>query len=141
ITATEALDRLRLQAPERETIYYLFVLDDEHRLMGVLSLRDLILAPRHAQIRDIMEKQIVSVRPGDDREQVAKELARYDLLAIPVVDEQNRMVGIVTHDDVIDVVVQEATEDAHRMGAVGPLAENYLEASFVTVWRKRSVWL
>ncbi len=141
ITATEALDRLRLQAPERETIYYVFVLDDEHRLVGVLSLRDLILAPRHSQIRDIMEKQIVTVRATEDREQVAQQLARYDLLAIPVVDDQNRMVGIVTHDDVIDVVVQEATEDAHRMGAVGPLAENYLEASFVTIWRKRAVWL
>lgn len=141
ITATEALDRLRLQAPERETIYYVFVLDEEHRLLGVLSLRDLILAPRHALIKDIMESQLVTVRAGDDREQVAKELARYDLLAIPVVDDQNRMVGIVTHDDVIDVVVQEATEDVHRMGAVGPIAEDYLEASFVTVWRKRAVWL
>jgi magnesium transporter len=72
---------------------------------------------------------------------VAKQMAQYDLLAIPVVDEQNRMVGIITHDDVIDVVVQEATEDAHRMGAVGPLAENYLQANFLTVWRKRAFWL
>ncbi len=141
LTAAEALDRLRLQAPERETIYYVFVLDEEHRLNGVLSLRDLILAPRHALIQDIMESRLVTVRATDDRELVAKELARYDLLAIPVMDEQNRMVGIVTHDDVMDVVVQEATEDAHRMGAVGPLAENYLDASFVTIWRKRAVWL
>ena len=141
ITATEALDRLRLQAPERETIYYVFVLDDERRLIGVLSLRDLILAPRHALIKDIMEKEIVTVRADVDREQVARELARYDLLAIPVVDDQNRMVGIVTHDDVMDVVVQEATEDAHRMGAVGPIAESYLEARFVHVWRNRAFWL
>src|SRR5205085_2998248 len=70
-----------------------------------------------------------------------KEIARYDLIAIPVVDDQNRMVGIVTHDDVIDVVVQEATEDVHRMGAVAPMAENYLEAQFLTVWRKRAFWL
>jgi magnesium transporter len=68
-------------------------------------------------------------------------MAQYDLLAIPVVDDHNRMVGIVTHDDVIDVVVEEATEDAHRMGAVGPIAENYLEADFVTIWRKRAFWL
>lgn len=141
ITATEAMERLRLQAPDRETIYYVFILDEGHRLVGVITLRDLILAPRHALIKDIMESQVVSVRAGDDREQVAKELARYDLLAIPVVDDQNRLVGIVTHDDVIDVVVQEATEDAHRMGGVGPLAENYLDASFVTIWRKRAVWL
>lgn len=141
LTTTEALDRLRLQAPTTETIYYIFVLDEEHRLLGVISLRDLILAPRHAQIRDLMETNLVSVKVTDDREQVAKEMARYDLLAVPVVDEQNRMVGIITHDDVIDVVVQEATEDAHRMGAVGPLAENYLHANFITVWRKRAFWL
>lgn len=141
VTAAEALDRLRLQAPDRETIYYLFVLDEQHRLLGVLSLRNLILAPRHALVKDIMESELVTVRPTDDREHVAKELARYDLLAIPVVDDQNRMVGIVTHDDVIDVVVQEATEDVHRMGGVGPMEGDYLEMSFVTVWRKRVFWL
>src|SRR5205814_2538565 len=69
------------------------------------------------------------------------EMARYDLIAIPVVDDGNRLVGIITHDDVIDVVVQEATEDVHRMGGVGPFTENYLEANFVTIWRKRAVWL
>jgi magnesium transporter len=141
LTASEALDRLRVQAPESETIYYIFVLDDQHGLRGVLSLRDLILAPRHALIRDLMETNPVSVHATDDREPVAKIMAQYDLLAIPVVDEQNRMVGIVTHDDVIDVVVEEATEDVHRMGAVGPMAENYLEANFVTIWRKRAFWL
>lgn len=141
LTASEALDRMRLQAPETETIYYIFVLDDQHRLIGVLSLRDLILAPRHALIRDLMEAQVVSVRASEDREKVAKTMAQFDLIAIPVVDDQNRMVGIITHDDVIDVVVQEATEDVHRMGAVAPLAENYLTANFVTVWRKRAFWL
>jgi magnesium transporter len=141
ITATEALDRLRLQAPDKETIYYVFVLDDQHRLIGVVTLRDLILAPRHVLIKDLMEAQVVSVRTTDDPEKVAQELAHYDLLAIPVVDEQNRLVGIVTHDDVIDVVVQEATEDVHMLGGVGPLDESYLEASFVQVWRSRALWL
>lgn len=141
ITAGEALERLRLQAPERETIYYLFVLDDQRRLLGVLSLRDLILAPRHVLVRDIMDSQVVSVKATDDPEHVAKEIARYDLLAIPVVDENGRMVGIVTHDDVIDIVVQEATEDVYRAGGVEPMAENYLEANFFTIWRKRIIWL
>jgi magnesium transporter len=141
ITVAEALDRLRLQAPDRETIYYIFVLDDQRKLLGVMSLRELILAPRQILVRDIMDKDPVAVKVTDDREQVAQELARYDLLAIPVVDADGRLIGIVTHDDVIDVVVQEATEDVHRMGAVGPMTENYLEASFVTVWRKRAVWL
>ena len=81
------------------------------------------------------------MRATDDREKVAKRWPSYDLLAMPVVDDQGRLVGIVTHDDVIDVVVQEATEDVHRMGAVGPMAENYLKADFVTVWRKRAFWL
>ena len=141
LTVTEALERLRLQAPEQETIYYVFVLDENHKLQGVVTLRDLIMAPRHALIKDIMESRVVSVHPGDDRELLAKEMARYDVLAIPVVDDQNRMVGIVTHDDVMDVVVQEATEDVHRMGGVGPLAENYLQAGFLTIWQKRAFWL
>jgi magnesium transporter len=141
LTATEALDRLRLQAPHSETIYYIFILDEQRRLLGVLSLRDLILAPRHALIRDLMEEEVVSVRDTDDREKVAKTMATFDLIAIPVVDDSGRMVGIITHDDVIDVVVQEATEDAHRMGAVSPMPENYLEAPFVTVWRRRAFWL
>jgi magnesium transporter len=141
ITVTEALDRLRLQAPDRETIYYVYVLDEQRRLLGVASLRDLILAPRQALIRDVMEKDTLTVKADDDVEKVAQEIARFDLLAIPVVDDQDRLVGIVTHDDVIDVVVKEATEDAQRMGGVVPLSENYLEAGFVTVWRKRSIWL
>jgi magnesium transporter len=141
ITAGEALDRLRLQAPDRETIYYVFVLDDQRKLQGVVSLRELILKPKHAVIRDIMDREAVTVRVTDDREKVARELARYDLLAIPVLDAEGRLVGIVTYDDAIDVVVQEATEDVHRMGAVGPIEENYLHASFLKVWRNRALWL
>lgn len=141
IMAGEALDRLRLLAPKSETIYYIYILDDERKLLGVVSLRDLIVAARQTPIRELMEKDVVFVRVADDREQVAKEMARFDLIAMPVVDEHGRMVGIVTHDDVIDVVVQEATEDIQRMGAVGPITEDYLEASFLTIWRKRAVWL
>jgi magnesium transporter len=141
VTASEALDRLRLQAPDRETIYYVYILDEERKLLGVLSLRDLILVARHMLIRNIMETEVVSVKVTEDREQVAQLMARYDLLACPVVDEKGRLVGIVTHDDVVDVVVQEATEDVHMLGAVGPITEKYLEADFLTVWRKRAGWL
>lgn len=141
ITASEALDRLRLQAPNSETIYYIYVLDEQRKLLGVISLRDLILAQRQAVIRNLMERELVYVRVGDDREHVANEIARYDLLAMPVVDDGGRLVGIITHDDVIDIVVQEATEDVQRLGAVGSMAMNYLEANYVTVWRKRVVWL
>jgi magnesium transporter len=141
ITIDVALERLRLQAPDRETIYYVYIVDDQRHLLGVLSLRDLILAPRTVTVGDIMEKNVVTVRVTDDREKVAQDITHYDLLAVPVVDETDRLVGIITYDDVIDVVVSEATEDVHRMGAVGPLAENYLEARFTTVWRKRVMWL
>ncbi len=141
ITVVEALDRLRLQAPDKETIYYVYIVDAQRKLLGVVSLRELIMAPRQSLVSDIMERQAVTVKVTDDREQVAQDMARYDLLAVPVVDQDGRLVGIITHDDVIDVVVSEATEDAHRMGAVGPMAENYLEASFVRLWRNRAFWL
>ena len=88
-----------------------------------------------------MERDTISVRVTEDQEEVAKKMARYDFLAMPVVDEENHLVGIVTHDDVIDVVVEEATEDAYRMGAVDPMEQNYLDAPLITVWRKRLVWL
>ena len=141
ITSADALDRLRLQAPNSETIYYVYVLDSARKLLGVISLRDLILAGRQTLVRDLMDSDPVSVRVSDDPEHVAQELAHYDLIAIPVLDDNNRLVGIVTHDDVIDVVVQEATEDVHRMGAVGPIEESYLEANFFQVWRNRVFWL
>ncbi len=141
ITVETALDRLRLQAPDRETIYYVYVVDEQRRLLGVVSLRELILASRRAVLADLMDTNPVTVRVTDDREKVAQEITRYDLLAIPVIDAEDRLVGIVTYDDVIDVVVSEATEDVHRMGAVGPLTENYLEARFAVIWRKRAVWL
>jgi magnesium transporter len=141
ITVEQALDRLRLQAPNSETIYYIYVVDDQRRLLGVVTLRELILAPRQAIVNDLMDTQPFTVSVGDDPEKVAQDLTHYDLLAIPVLDADKRLVGIITYDDVIDVVVSEATEDVHRMGAVNPLEENYLEASFFLIWRKRASWL
>ena len=140
-TVEQALDRLRLQAPNSETIYYIYVVDDQRRLLGVVTLRELILAPRQAIVNDLMDTQPLTVSVSDDREKVAQDLTHYDLLAIPVLDADKRLVGIITYDDVIDVVVSEATEDVHRMGAVNPLEENYLEASFFLIWRKRALWL
>lgn len=142
LSAADAIDRLRQQAPDRETIYYVYVLDEpSRRLLGIISLRDLILAPRTMLVRELMETDVFTVRAADDRETAAQMLARYDLLALPVIDEERRLVGIVTHDDAIDVMVEEATEDLQRQAGVGPIAENYLEAGFLTVWRKRAFWL
>jgi magnesium transporter len=141
MTVSQALEKLRAEAPDSEMIYYIYVVDDDRHLLGFVSLRDLILAKPQTQVGNLMERDVISVRVDEDREEVAKRMAKYDFLAMPVVDDQNHLVGIVTHDDVIDVVVEEATEDAHRMGAVAPLDQNYLDTPFVTVWRKRLVWL
>ena len=141
ITVGEALSRLRKQAPDSETIYYVYVLDGQRHLLGLVSLRQLILARPTAIVGELMERELIQVHVEADQEEVAQILARYDFLAVPVVDSENRLVGIVTHDDVIDVVVDEATEDVHRLGGVEPLAESYLASPFFTLWRKRVFWL
>lgn len=140
-TVADAIASLRQQAPSRETIYYIYVLDEGRHLQGLVSLRDLILAKPTTIIQEIMERDVISVRVDQDREEAVQDLAKYDFLAIPVVDDQNRLVGIITHDDVYDVMVQEATEDALHMGGISAIEENYLDAPFTTVWRKRASWL
>ena len=141
ITAGEAVTRLRTQAPDSESIYYIYVLDAERHLVGFVSLRDLILAKPTALVSDLMQRDPISVRVEEPREQVVEKLARFDFIAIPVVDDKNRLVGIVTHDDVLDAVRQDATDDAQRIAAVTPLGESYLEAALVTMTWKRGVWL
>lgn len=141
ITIREALNQLRLQAPSRETIYYVYILDEGRRLQGIISLQELILANPDALLQDKINRDVIAVRVDDDREIVAQELAKYDFLAIPVVDNQNRLVGIVTYDDVIDIVQEEATEDAYRAAGVEPFEDNYLETSLRTVLWKRGSWL
>jgi magnesium transporter len=151
LTAAEAIDQLRQQAPDRETIYYVYVLDEPsrrpdgslapRRLLGVVSLRDMILAPRHALIRELMESEVVSLRYDEDREAVARVFARYDFIAVPVVDDRFGLLGIVTHDDVLDVVQAEATEDLQRQAGVGRIEGNYLDARFGQVWLSRAQWL
>ena len=141
VTVGDAIALLRQQAPSRETIYYIYVLDEAHHLLGFVSLRDLILAKPTARVADIMQRDVISVRVDQDQEEAARELAKYDFLALPVVDDQHRLVGIITHDDVIDVMIEEATEDAQQMGGIVPMVEDYLEAPFLTVWRKRAAWL
>jgi len=141
ITVADAITEVRRQAPTRETIYYLYVLDADRKLIGFISLEDLILAKPTALVGDIMEREIISVPFDANQDEAARELAKYDFLAIPVVDHDGHLVGIVTHDDVMDVVVEEATDEAQQMAAVVPLGEDYLALPIVTVWRKRSVWL
>src|SRR3990172_5300570 len=141
ITVANAIEELRKQAYDKETIYYVYVLDPERRLLGFVSLRHLILAKPSAPISDIMQTEVISVRVDVDREEVVKLLQRYDFLAIPVIDDQHRLVGIITHHDAIYVVVEEAPEDALHQAGVSAIDENYIDAPFATIWRKRSVWL
>jgi magnesium transporter len=150
LSAEEAIEQLRQQAPERETIYYNYVLDEPvskpggrsaRKLLGIVSLRDLILAKKDARIRDLMRDEVLSVRADDPVQKAAQVLAKYDFVAMPVLDSEGNMLGIITHDDVIDVIQEEATEDLQRQAGVGRIDGNYLEASFLQVWLGRVKWL
>ncbi len=141
ITAGEAIARLRSQAPDSESIYYIYVLDAERQLVGFVSLRDLILAKPTALVADLMQRDVISVRVEEPRDRVVEKLARFDFLAIPVVDDRSRLVGIITHDDVLDAVRQEATDEAQRIAAIAPLRESYLEVGLAAMTWKRGVWL
>lgn len=141
MTVTQALDRIRSLASETETIYSLYVTDAARRLTGILSLRDLVTAYPNQTINDIATRDIVSVATDTDQEEVARIIQRYDFLAVPVVDAENRLVGIVTVDDVIDILEQETTEDIYALGGVQSGGDNYFQTNLLTVARKRVVWL
>jgi magnesium transporter len=143
LTVREAIDAIGPQVADLETVYYLYVVDDEEHLRGLVSARKLIqaLASPQTRISDLMDRAVVSVDVGDDQEEVAKKVARYDFLAIPVVDHEHHMLGIITHDDVIDVFREEAVEDALRLGGVQPLDGGYLQTRVLTLAWKRGVWL
>lgn len=143
LTVREALDEIGQQAKRLETIYYLYVVDAEDHLRGLVTARALVraLSQPETKLADLMERAVVSVDVMDSREQVAEQVARYDLLAIPVVDHEHHMLGIVTHDDVIDVLREEAARDVQQIGGVTPLAKSYLETGLWTITWKRGLWL
>lgn len=141
MTVAQALDRIRRLAIDRETIYDSYVMDDERRLLGTVSLRSLVLAPPNAKVGDIMVPNPKAVTTSTDQEEVARVLRDYDLLAVPVVDSEGRLVGIVTHDDVVDIMEREATEDIYRLGAVPSTEREYFTTSIVHVARRRVIWL
>ena len=138
----EAISYLRREVAERvETIYYAYVLDAEQRLLGVVSFRELVTAPPDKTVRDVMRTDIVAVREETDQEEVGRLLAEHDLMAIPVVDLEGRMKGIVTVDDIVDVVREEATEDIQKIGGTQALEEPYLQVGLGRMIRKRGGWL
>lgn len=142
-TIREALNQVARQSEDYETIYYLYIVDEEDHLRGLVSARQLLTGMKQPETKlyEIMETDLITVDALEDQEDVANKVARMDLLAIPVVDDQHKLLGIITHDDVIDVVREEATEDAHRFGAVDPLDASYLRTSVFTLTWKRGIWL
>lgn len=140
-TVAYALEQLRHLAHDRETIYYLYVTDDERYLKGVLSLRELVVAQPEQQIHEIMIRDVISVHTDTDQEEVAQLIQRYDLLVVPVVDTEERLVGIITIDDILDVVQQETTEDIYALGGLQSGDDDYFQSNLFTIARKRVVWL
>jgi len=141
MTVEEALAKIRKVAKDRETIYNAYVVHETKRLLGIVSLKDLILFAPSARISEVMFTDVIFARVDEDQEVVANRLSEYDLIALPVVDEHNRMVGIITFDDVMDVRKEEATEDFHKMGSVGLMGVSLKDASIPFLILKRVPWL
>ena len=141
LTVAQTLERIRNQANASEVVYYLYVTDNSRRLTGIVSLRDLVVAAPDTTLAEIMTRDVVFVHTDTDQEEVARTIQRYDILALPVVDSEERLVGVVTVDDVIDIIEQEATEDIYALGGVQSDGDNYFQTNLVTVARRRVVWL
>ncbi|MCI7712894.1 MAG: magnesium transporter [Clostridiales bacterium] len=141
MTVEAALKRIRRTGPDKETINVCYVIDDGRHLIGLLSIRTLLLADDDDIIGDIMERNFISVQTLDDQESTARALSKYDFLALPVVDTENRLVGIVTVDDAMDVLQEEVTEDIEKMAAILPSDKPYLKTGPLETWKARTPWL
>ena len=141
MTVEDAFKRIRRIGGELGTINILYVTDPTRHLQGVLSVRDLLLADEDDRIEEIMDPNVVSVTTLDDKEDVAQAMSKYDYLAMPVVDQENRLIGIVTVDDAMDVMEEEATEDMEKMAAITPTDKPYLKTSVRSTFQARIPWL
>ncbi|NEO68194.1 magnesium transporter [Moorena sp. SIO3H5] len=142
LTVSETLDQIRSLAKTSEVVYYLYITDNSRHLTGIVSLRDLVISSTETTMGEIMTRDVVYVHTYADQEEVARMIQRYDFLAVPVVDREQRLVGIVTVDDVIDILEQEATEDMYAVGGgVQSEGDNYFQTNLFTVARRRVVWL
>lgn len=141
MTIKEAIDYTRRTGVNKESLDNCFIIDRERRLKGIISLKDLILSDENMLVSDVMETNIVSVKTFEDQERVAALFKTYDLLSMPVVDIENRLVGIITVDDIVDIIEQENTEDFQKMAAMEPSEEPYLKTPVLTLAKKRIVWL
>ncbi|NYS25232.1 magnesium transporter [Rhodobacteraceae bacterium 2376] len=141
MTSSEAIEALRAQALEAETIYNAYIVNDARQLVGVVSLRDLLTARPRQPVSDVMETDPIWIRAEAEQEEAARMVARYDLLALPVLDAEDRLVGIVTADDAMDVVEDETTEDIHKSGMVAPFETSVAEATIAMLYKARIYWL
>jgi len=143
LTVSQAIERLREVAPDKETIYYAYVVDEYRKLLGFVSLKDLIVARRESRIADIMHRDVIFARVNDDQENVARKIQKYDLLALPVLNGGDALVGIITHDDAIDIITQEHTEDMEKFMAI---AGSHVDAVYMKTpawvhFKNRSPWV
>ena len=137
----ESIARIRRIGEDKETIYVCYVTSADRKLEGVVTVKDLLLSDDEAVIEDIMDTNVIFCRTTDERVEAAERISDYDLLAIPVVDKEGRLVGIVTVDDVIDVLQEEATEDFDRMAGIAPSDKPYSRTGVLEMWKRRIPWL
>lgn len=141
MTVADAFNKIRRVGLESETVYTCYVIDGSRHLLGIVSVKDLLLNSTSAVIADIMDENIISANTLDDKEDVTQKFLKYDLVALPVVDKENRLVGIVTVDDAIDVLQEEATEDIEKMAAISPSDKSYFKTSVWSIFKARIPWL
>ena len=141
MTVDEAFSRIRATGVDKETIYTCYVTNHDRKLEGLVTVRELLLSPKTAIIGEIMQTHVIAASTLDDKEKVANQLQKYDFLALPVVDQEYRLVGIVTFDDAMDVLQEENTEDIEMMAAIPPTGKPYLKTSTTELWKKRVPWL
>ncbi len=141
LTVKEAFNKIRKTGVDKETIYTCYVTDTKKHLIGVLTVKDLLLADPDDSVFNVMDTNVVTVETLDDKEYVALQLSKYDFLALPVIDKEGCLVGIVTVDDAVDVLQEEATEDIQKMAAVSPTEQPYLKTSVFSIWKARVPWL
>lgn len=141
LTVKAAIERIRNIGVDSETINICYVLDSRRTLIGTVALRYLLLSPQDATIGEIMNENVISIQTTMDQEEVARQFQKYDFTAMPVVDRENRLVGIITVDDIVDILTQEATEDIEMMAAILPTDKAYMKTSVFETWKKRIPWL
>ncbi len=141
MSIAEAIERIRKIGVDKETINNCYITDEQKYLIGTLTLREIILAGANEKISDLMEDNVITVHTLDDQEEVAKQFQKYDFSVMPVVDNENRLVGIITADDVMDILEEEATEDIEMMAAITPTDQPYMKTSVLGTYKKRIPWL